>query len=138
MSWEYRSGRTEIESIGGSLQMLPVQAMVMMLGFQGGVPPQLTMTAGTGARMFPGFHDFFSMTGLFFTIEVNTSCFLLQYCPVECPLFLGIHDPADYAYQKIIILSEKPFKTKKDTDRLCRYPLNCLASPRGFEPLLPA
>jgi len=50
-----------MESMGGSLQILPVQAIVIRLGLTPGVPPQLTRTAGTGASMFPGLRDCFSI-----------------------------------------------------------------------------
>ncbi len=41
--------------------MLPIQAMVMILGFHPLDPPQLTITAGTGESTFPGFQLFFIM-----------------------------------------------------------------------------
>jgi hypothetical protein len=50
--------------MGGSLQTLPIQAMVMRLGFQPRAPPQLTSTTGTGESMFPGFQELFRTPAL--------------------------------------------------------------------------
>src|SRR5690554_6165236 len=47
MSYECLSGLTDTEHIGGSLLMVPVQAIVMML-YSSGSWPQLTITAGMG------------------------------------------------------------------------------------------
>jgi hypothetical protein len=65
ISKEYRSGRTEIDSMGGSLQTFPAHAIVIRFGFHPSVPPQLTRTGGAGERTFPGFQDCFSMGFLF-------------------------------------------------------------------------
>jgi hypothetical protein len=65
ISWEYRSGRTEIDSMGGSLHTFPAQAMVIRFDFHPCVPPQLTRTGGAGQRTFPGFQDCFSIGPLF-------------------------------------------------------------------------
>ncbi len=56
--------------MGGSLQTLPIHAMVMIFGLNGPLP-QLTRTTGSGVRTLPGFQACFMMASFLFT----DSCF---------------------------------------------------------------
>lgn len=53
-SYEYREGRIDTESMGGSEHIMPVQAIVITLGFPL-LSTVVTRTAGKGINMVPGF-----------------------------------------------------------------------------------
>ena len=52
--WLYRSGRTLMDSIGGWVQIVPVQPTVIKFGLSG--LPQLTSTGGSGFSRVDPFH----------------------------------------------------------------------------------
>ena len=55
MSWEYRSGRTDMETMGGFVFTIPVHATVKTLTFFGFSPSvQVTITTGKGAIIVVG------------------------------------------------------------------------------------
>ena len=54
-------GRTDIDTIAGDEHTVPAHATVIILGLSP-VLAQLTITAGTGYSIFPGFQNCFPIT----------------------------------------------------------------------------
>jgi hypothetical protein len=71
--YEYLGFCSEIDSIGGSLHIVPVHATVTMFGRPSGATHD-TITTGTGNNIVPGFHTCFVMGGR------STFCFRRARC----------------------------------------------------------
>ena len=75
-----------IDTIAGSEQIVPAQAIVNTLSFPS-LSLQLTSTAGTGYNILPGFHDCFPIVLTPFTKIGRNLRFFLPYGQASCLLY---------------------------------------------------
>ena len=68
-----------MDTIAGSLHMVPAHAIVTMFGFSPGLW-QLTITAGTGYNIFPGFQFCFAMSIPLSLLTFNSFSATFSHC----------------------------------------------------------